>query len=328
MKFMQIKPQKARGVLEERMWTDPQWVAEEKFDGDRRIAQFWGTSVRFTGTRESVDGTGFVEKTDNLPHLHTMVGWNKEAHKLEGTVLDGEIIAPFAKNLPGGKSKYVTAIMGSKPERAIELQKQHGWLEYMVFDCLWYCGEDLRDKSLTTRRVYAARVVDKWANHYAKLVPQWPCAPSRGALKPLLSAKERFEQILAGGGEGVILKHAAHVYGDEKLWVKVKGEWTADVVVMGFTPGKGKYAGSVGAIIFGQYRATKGLVPDAHLEEMGTCSGFDDALRGRLGSKDIGKVIEICHNGREPTRAFRHPRFKRFRPDKSPKDCVYREGET
>lgn len=305
MKFMQIKPQKARGVLKESMWTDPEWVCEEKFDGDRRIAQFVGPlAVRYTGSKESVDGTGFVEKTGNLPHLNVVLG-------LEGTVLDGEIVAPFAKDLPGGKSKYVTAIMGSKPERAVQLQKQHGWLEYMVFDCLFYKGRDIRGRNLHERRALASRVVRKWSNWYAKMVPQE--SPPKDLLK----------RVLAQGGEGVILKHRSHTYGDEKLWVKVKGEWTADVVVMGFEPGAGKYKGSVGAIKFGQ------RIGDV-LVELGTCRGFTDSLMDNFTKRPkayIGKVIEIAHNGREPTGAFRHPRFKRFRLDKSASDCVYREDE-
>jgi ATP-dependent DNA ligase len=142
MKFMQIKPQKARGKFLESFWTDPAWSAENKEDGDRRISQFcsaglWG--VRFTGTRESVDGTGYVEKSVNLPHLCKM-----KFDNLTGTVLDGEIVAPWAENLPGGSSKHVTAIMGSSPERAVALQRERGWLEYRVFDCLWFKGEDLR----------------------------------------------------------------------------------------------------------------------------------------------------------------------------------------
>jgi ATP-dependent DNA ligase len=314
MKFMQVKPQKARGVLVTSMWTDPEWVAEEKFDGDRRIAQFCSDRVHFTGTRESVDGTGFVEKSANIPHL---AACTIPHLRLEGTVLDGEIICPETKGMSGGRSKYVTAVMGSKPERAVALQQQNGWMEYRVFDCLWYKGADIRAHNLAARRIALQQALAEWDNRCALPVPQ-----SGG------DKQKFFRQILKKGGEGVILKHVRHTYGDEKLWVKVKGEWTADVVVMGFTHGNGKYAGQVGAICFGQHiKIGNKLV----LKELGTCSGFDDALRATFTQKNYskyqGQVIEIAHNGREPTGAFRHPRFKRFRSDKSPKDCVYREDE-
>lgn len=321
MKFMQIKPQKARGALKKSMWTDPKWVAEEKFDGDRRIAQFMGGEqvTRFTGTRESVDGSGYVEKTENIPHLSgygDVYPFSKNIETLNGTVLDGEIIAPFAKDLPGGKSKYVTAIMGSKPERAIALQEKHGWLEYMVFDCLYWKGEDVRAWPLDQRRELAGTALLNWSNKYAKLVQQ--CDRHTDTF---------YLNVTAAGGEGVILKHANHTYGNEKLWVKVKKDWTADVVIIGFEPGKGKYKGQVGAIIFGQYEKR---VPRPIMEQLGSCSGFDDLLREQLTAhpdRYISQVIEIQHNGREPTGAFRHPRFKRFRLDKSAKSCVYRKGE-
>src|SRR4051812_31709140 len=175
-KFKQIKPQKARGKFLEFMWTDPAWSAENKYDGDRRIAQFCGGSlgvVRFTGTRESVGGTGFVEKTENLPHLFgTNLTPYARIRELDGTVLDGEIVAPFAKDLPGGESKYVTAIMGSLPARAIELQEKHGFLEYMVFDCLWWRGQDMRGHTLYSRKRDVVEAVKIWDNRFVRLVPE------------------------------------------------------------------------------------------------------------------------------------------------------------
>lgn len=309
-KFKQIKPQKARGKFLESLWTDPAWSAENKYDGDRRIAQFCGLGVRFTGTRESVDGTGFVEKTENIPHLSSAnQGRNQMA--LLGTVLDGEIVAPFAKDLPGGESKYVTAIMGSLPERAIALQKQHGWLEYMVFDCLWSCGQDVRGETLSARRIYVNSALREWSNKYAKLVPWVESA----AYKEVLWKRAK---------EGLVFKHEDHLYGNERLWVKLKKEATADVVVEGFKPGKGKNAGKVGAIYIGQYR-------DFKLWRCGSVRGFSDALMNDATAhpkKYLGRVLRIRHNGREPTGAFRHPRFDSWRDDKSPKDCVYDPEET
>lgn len=318
-KFQQIKPQKARGKFQESLWTDPAWGVENKEDGDRRIAQFVGGIVRFTGSKESVSG-GFVEKSFNIPHLsgarrnlHGDVFWADTPH-LDGTVLDGEIVAPFAKDWPGGKSKYVTAIMGSKPERAIQLQKQHGWLEYRVFDCLVYKGNVIIAKnSLNARRVMVANTLAEWGNTYAKQMA-W------------VEDEKRKRAAWECSEEGLVFKHQDHTYGNEKLWVKLKKKWTADVVIIGFEPGKGKYAGSVGAIIFGQCVAN-GNAP----LQLGTCRGFTDAQMNSFTAhpkKFIGKVIEIDNNGREPTGAFRHPRFKKFRPDKSAADCVYDLEET
>lgn len=306
-KFQQIKPQKARGLLKPEMWSSLDWVAEEKYDGDRRIAQFCDERVRFTGCRESVDGTGFVEKTDNLPHLNQ--AQRSSAAQLDGTVLDGEIY------YTDKHSRHVTSVMGSSPEEALRKQRERGWLKYIIFDCLFYKGQDLRREPHRVRRNFAQQALGAWHNPHIQLAEQM-----------IGGAKRMFyDAIVRNGREGVVLKHIEHRYGDERLWVKVKAEWTADVVITGFEPGKGKYAGGVGAIEFGQWRAGK-------LWACGTCSGFSDTLREQMTQhpkKYIGKVIEIAHNGREPaTQAFRHPRFKRFRVDKSSKDCILIGGET
>jgi ATP-dependent DNA ligase len=333
-KFMQIEPQPARGTLRESMWDDPNWIAEEKYDGDRRIAQFCGRVVRFTGRRKSVDGSGFVEKTENVPHLSGSTSCHILGHKhlsdpppaLDGTVLDGEMIYTGDGD-GGGRSKYVTSVMGSLPEEAVRKQIERGWLRYVVFDCLFYKGEDVRGLPLRERGFRLCDALEEWANPFAN-VTRIAVRGNKRALR---------DEILEQGGEGVILKHVDHRYGDKQGWVKVKAEWTADVVIMGYVPAKEmskkvsgeksmtKYAkaGLIGAIRCGQYE-------EGALWECATVSGMDDALRERLskhGLTAIGKVIEIAHNGREPTGRFRHPRFKRFRNDKLAKDCIYREGE-
>ncbi len=354
-RFKQIKPQKARGKLHESMWTDPEWIAEEKYDGDRRIAQFCGRTIRFTGCRPSVDGSGFVEKTTNVPHLsgawdlgpkvmeHSKMLVGQVPVFLDGTVLDGEMVARGAfheieGDRSGGMSKYVTSIMGSLPDEAVRKQIERGWLKYVVFDCLYYNGTIVTDLPLVKRRHYMAKAVETWGNRFVALADQ-----CRGRDK-----RAYYEEVVGRGGEGVVLKSLDHIYGDEKLWVKVKKSSTADVVIMGFKDAKEmstkkgddqptmtKYAaaGLIGAIVCGQFSTQPGdpesiaRVKAVHtLHEVATVSGMDDDLRRELtsnGKNYIGDVIEIMHNGREPTGRFRHPRFKRFRQDKTAKNCVY-----
>jgi ATP-dependent DNA ligase len=325
-------PQKARGKLDEAMWDDLMYVAEVKEDGDRRISQFCASGlVRFTGTPSKKHGDP-VEKTANIPHLsHADFGPLESRRRvlgLEGTVLDGEIVAPWAATLPGGKSKYVTSIMGSLPDEAVRKQKEHGWLHYVVFDCLFYRGMDLRGHTLSERQNVLDQVLKAWGNTYAQRVQR---AAGVG--------KRRFyEATVASGGEGVVLKHVRHLYGDQKRWIKVKYEATADVVLIGYKTAKAlsqkvdgsvsmtKYAaaGLVGSMIFGQTR-------DGRMWECGSCSGFDDALRLKVSRKPkeyLGRVVKIKHYGREPTGAFRHPQFLDWRTDKSPAACIYDPEET
>lgn len=332
-KFQQIEPQPARGTFLDDMWDSSLWVAEEKYDGDRRIAQFCDGIVRFTGRRKSVKDGLFVEKTDNIPHLSGNK-IRKPPSSLDGTVLDGEMVINVA-NMPGllvdeGRSKFVTSIMGSAPNEAISKQLAKGWLEYVVFDCLFYQGKDWRKEPLAERRYRAASAIEKWGNKYVHL-----------ADRKMTFKRQFYNEITGRGGEGIILKHLGAPYGDRTAWVKVKKSATADVVIMGFKDAKEtsvkkgdvratqtKYAkaGLIGAIICGQYDSSGKLV------EVASISGMDDAVRAELTTGGLrayrGLVIEIEHNGTEPTGRFRHPRFKRFRYDKQAMDCVMRPDES
>jgi ATP-dependent DNA ligase len=220
----------------------------------------------------------------------------------------------------------------------------------VVFDCLYFQGKDLRAMPHNVRVVAAQRAVSEWGNPFVELAGMVV-----GSHK-----KNLYANIIARGGEGVILKHIDHRYGDKTGWVKVKKQATADVVIMGFIPAKEmskkkgddkatltKYAkaGLIGAIQCGQHDHrvcdhTRASCEEAGCfghecsgepKEVATVSGMTDDLRAEFTKhpkKYIGKVIEIEHNGREPTGRFRHPRFNRFRDDKRATDCIYREDES
>jgi ATP-dependent DNA ligase len=346
-KFQVLVPQKARGKLVESMWHDPDWQIEEKFDGERRIAQFVNGVVRFTGTPSKKTGKP-VEKTDQLPHLSgagfkhkgRMTATEAQSHRyppdLEGTVLDGELIKPVGLQGRGGESKYVTAISNSLPAEAIRKQQEKGWLRYVVFDCLFWLGRDVRDLPLVQRRAFARQAVDRWGNLFVKVNPSWA------------GGRVAYEEIIDRGGEGVVLKYCDHRYGDQKAWVKVKKVKTYDCVIMGYkqpkltskkSDGTVSYTklankAQIGAVVIGQnYKMSMkaGSINYAEVVEVGTISGMDDAQRAEFskhGKKYIGTVVEITANGREPTGRFRHPQFSRLRPDKRAEECVYDQEES
>lgn len=328
-KFQQLTPTPARGKFTPKLYKANGWWAEEKFDGDRRIAQFVGGMVRFTGRRLAKETGLFVEKSYNVPHLSK--AWGAVVRlpsdpysdgyppELEGCVLDGEIVCPW----PGARSKDVTSIMGSLPEKAVQKQRERGWVEYRVFDCLFFKGKDKRGDALAVRRTCLETVLRSWKNPFA--IAAKMVEPSE--------ANAYLHTIWKAGGEGIILKDASSKYADEKGWVKVKKEQTADVVIMGYADAKKestkvtgevsktKYAkkGWIGAVVFGQFKNGK-------LIECGQCSGMDDATRKEFsenGDTYIGDVMEVSFQEREPTGKFRHPRFIRLRPDKNAVDCKW-----
>lgn len=101
------------------------------------------------------------------------------------------------------------------------------------------------------------------------------------------------------GYEGVVLRQG-------ERWVKVKPEETHDVIITGYTEGRGKHAGRLGFI----------STPNGDVG-----SGFSDAERTALwveaqAGKLIGQVVEIACMQFTPGGQFRHPYFVRMRPDK------------
>lgn len=322
--FQQIEPQLCRGTFNAALWDHSDWVAEEKYDGDRRIVQFCGKLARFTGRRKGVKDGLFVEKTANIPHLS---GYGKidtvslsPPEDLAGTVLDGEVVFT-GQTEAGGKSKYVTSIMGSRPEVALAKQQERGFLKFVAFDCLAFKGKELRHLPWSLRRPHLEAAVREWGNPHV-VISDYRVEDKRSL----------YNRIILRGGEGVVLKNRHAAYGDQQLWVKVKNEETEDVVIMGYVSAKEmskksngdesitKYAaaGMIGAIQVGKYQS------DGKLVEVATVSGMTDDVRRdmtRNGKYYLAQVIEIKHNGREPTGRFRHPRFVRFREDKTPKEC-------
>lgn len=323
-------PMLASGGTNADKWDSPEWWAEEKIDGSRYLCFMGDTGNRFTSRQKSRQTGKPVEKTDNVPHLSTRI-----YEELEGTVLDGEIQhRDFSKTV---------SVMGSLPERAFELQQQIGWIDYHVFDILFYNGEDVRNLPYKERRKLVEEVIKYIDYTHFKMTE---------VVKE--DKKSFYHNIVKNGGEGVILKNVDSTYENGarcKEWIKVKKYITDDVVIMGadiptrYYTGKNKgeweyketdamgitrlvtrawAKGWIGAIKFGKYK-------DGTLIPLGQTSGIDDEIKellsdGKHGIKKeyLGRVMEIgAMEQIKKSGAYRHPRFLRLRPDKNAEDCVW-----
>lgn len=359
--FQQLEPQCARGAFDPSMMTDPDYTAEIKYDGDRRIAQFCPNGmtgdalVRFTGRKKSVTDGRYVEKTENVPHLaRAALGlagvrdWAKHeprikrnAAALVGTVLDGEMIIALEACAPllraqieadsGGRSKYVTSVMGSLPDVAREKQIQGGWLRYIAFDCLYYKGRDVRGLPYEDRRALLIDAVREWQNPFAVVAEECP-DPRR--------KQEWLAELWERGEEGIILKKRDAPYGKkfQRCWVKRKQVLHAEAFIVGFEEARAesrkvngdvsatKYAerGLIGAVRLAQYR-------DGKAWECASVSGMTDALREELSrnrKKHLMRVVRLKANAREPSGRFRHPQWAGWCDEKTAQDCTYYEEET
>jgi len=316
----QIAPQVARGKFVEDLWADENYLAEEKLDGERFKMHIFKESNRFDSRTISKKTDRFTEKTGNVMHL---ANWKVPA--LAGTVFDGEMKM-------GNDSMSTSTVMGCLPEEAVKRQAESGiWVDYYIFDVIFYKGNDVRDLPYYVRKEI---VYKEWHNHLKA---------NKHFKLPLCAIKDKkkfCDDIFKAGGEGVILKNVRAPYTDKKGWIKVKAVATFDVVVMGYeeaTPetikkGDDKATisrlaanGWIGALVFGQY-------VDGKLKKFGRCSGMPDDIRADFSNNKearLGTVITIEAQSRIPkTGYFRHPRFLMLRPDKPWFDCTYREDES
>lgn len=102
-------------------------------------------------------------------------------------------------------------------------------------------------------------------------------------------------------GEGLVLKLMA----TEPVWHKLKRVSTIDLPVVAMSAGRGRLAGSVGALLC--------RLPGGALVRVG--SGLDDRQRRHLSRRDLGRICEVAYLRRTERGSLQHPRFLRWRDD-------------
>lgn len=127
----------------------------------------------------------------------------------------------------------------------------------------------------------------------------------------LAGVERLYRDVLADGGEGVMLKDPAACYQFKRsaAWQKLKPELDADLRVVSYFEGEGKYQRMLG-----------GVVVDFRGVEVRVGSGFADWERKHWWTRRdelIGKVTEVAYTETTPEGSLRFPRFRRFRDDKT-----------
>ena len=279
------------------------WVFERKLDGYRCLAWVDDRGVRLRSRNDlSFDAT------------YPEVARALEARAHGPMVLDGEVVA-----MVDGQTSF---------ER---LQQKAGDpsvpVQYVVFDLLWFDGNDIRSLPLEARQAALADVLDPGGP-----IVLSQAMPGDGA--ELLAA------ACGLGWEGLIAKRLGSTYQPRRSrdWLKLKCVHQQEVVVGGFTEPKGARAG-LGALLVGVYEGAE----LRYAGKVGT--GFDNATLHALyrelqaterpTSPFAGTVKERAVHWVEPTLVvevgfgewtasghLRHPRYLGRRPDKDPLDVV------
>lgn len=104
-------------------------------------------------------------------------------------------------------------------------------------------------------------------------------------------AQEIFQEYLASGFEGIILKDGNGVWEDKraKHQIKFKGELECDLKIVAIEEGTGKYAGMLGALVC---ESSDGKI------KVNVGSGFNDVQRKNLGKEILDKIVAIKYNSR------------------------------
>jgi bifunctional non-homologous end joining protein LigD len=287
----------------------PNWISEEKYDGVRMLAYKEGPHV-------SLISRNAIDRTQRYPEIVAAI----EKFKAKTLALDGEIVVFDQDNV----------------SRFQLLQQGKGKPKYMVFDCLYLDGEDLRKEALSERRQVLKRLLKS---------RQTKPSPSI-ALSARLSddGLKAFEIASQRGLEGVIGKNlsSAYVEGRSTEWLKVKAHQEDEFVIGGFTPPTGSRR-HFGALLLGVYAGDKlryvGKVGTGFNED--TLNSLhrkfrrymtrDSPFSSRVGERDVTflapkLVAQISFNEWTKDGKLRQPVYLGLRDDKDPKEVVRHEA--
>jgi bifunctional non-homologous end joining protein LigD len=315
----QIQPMMASpGVLPA---DQSEWAFEVKWDGVRAIAR------SEPGRLALVSRTG-RDITSAYPELHAL---NRELSS-HSAILDGEIVG-FDED---GKQSFSAVQQRIHLGSAAQIKRlaNESPVTFMIFDLLWLDGHSLVDLEYEQRRKLLEELELGHGAHWD--VP----ASHVGAGTELLAATA--EQQL----EGVIAKRLGSVYEPghrSSQWRKIKNTRRQEVVIGGFTPGRGRRKNAFGALQVGVYDKAGELRFAG-----GVGTGFtDQVLREVEEALSQVRSEESPFEGRQPPRgthfveptlvcevefaewtgdgSLRHPTFRGLRFDK-PAEQVVREA--
>src|ERR671930_498362 len=303
--------------------TDGAWQYEPTWDG-------------FMGIRENLDGELAVCIRNARPLLRYFPELRELGELLPpDSALDGEIVIERDGVLDFDAMQLRLHPAESRIRKlSAEIPSQ-----FIAFDVLRWKGEGLHRLPLEKRRAKLERVGKKF-----RLSP---------VTRDVEQAGEWLQGLEAAGLDGVVAKRRGLPYlpGSRDGVVKVKPYRTADCVIVGFR-WSDKADGRISTLLLGLYDDKGGL------DFIGHCSGFPAPVRreleerlpklrapGSISGERVpggqsrwtrGKeldwnpvkpelVCEVRYDKLERNR-FRHgTRFIRFRPDKNPTDCTWRE---
>jgi hypothetical protein len=216
----------------------------------------------------------------------------------EGTVLRGELHHVDGAARAGG-------IVNALPEKAIQIQRQRGPVEFYAWDIAKFKGSDVSQMPYGHRRELYESVIEeiRLFNKHFYVVPAMPEGGDPVKFYHTIIHDPRGLPY----SEGVVVKYRDSV----DQWFKVKASDTLDVKVVRCTEGSGKFAGSLGAMV------VEG--PTGAESEIGSFQLTNQQRQWIWDHRDIltGQIAEVRAMKVNESGAIRAGVFVRFHPSKS-----------
>ncbi|MET8140589.1 non-homologous end-joining DNA ligase [Sphaerisporangium sp. NPDC005288] len=302
---------------------DASWGHEMKWDGVRALAYIENSALRLISRNGK-------EVTVAYPELYALAG----AVGGHDVVLDGEIVAFDDAGRPSFSA--LQPRMHQRREERVRKLAQTIPVTFMLFDILHLDAEPAINLPYVQRRELLEDVVTAGARWQ---VPAWFHDDGAHAM--------RLSRQL--GMEGVVAKRLQSPYRPGRRspeWTKVKNFRAQEVVIGGWTTGRGRRSATMGSLLVGVYEAGRlvyagnvgtGFTEET-LRELGEVLGplgrpacpFDDLVprEQARGAHWVDPVLvgEVQYAEWTHDRRLRHPSWRGLRDDKHPTE-VTREGE-
>lgn len=248
----------------------PQFLLAQQYKSGIDVTQYL-ISEKYDGVRAMWDGKQFYTRQGNT--IHAPAWFTKDLPK---TPLDGELWL----------ARHQFDALSGAVRKDVPIDAEWQSITYNIFELPNANG---------TFEMRAKRIVEivKQTNvPYLKAVTQF-------RVKDEAELNQRLKQVVATGGEGLMLHRADALYetGRSANLLKLKPYFDAEAKVVGHTEGKGKYKGKLGALVV--------ETPEGIRFKLGT--GLSDAQRENppaIGSLVTYTYRDITKNGK--------PKFARF----------------
>jgi DNA ligase-1 len=257
-------------------------MAEYKYDGERIQAHKKGTKVSLYSRR-------LEDITAQYPDAADLV---KDNVKAKEAILEGECVAVDVET---SEMRPFQELMHRRRKYGIEEAMQEYPVSLFLFDALLIESKDFTLSPYPERQ----RALEKTLKKNNRL-----CAAKHKLTSTVKELEEFFEEAIADGCEGIVCKaigkDAVYQAGARGwLWIKYKRDYksemkdTVDLVVVGAFHGRGKRAGTYGALLLATYNK-KGDVFET-VTKLGT--GFTD--------KDLTELPELLRKHEIPRKHSR-----------------------